>query len=354
MWEGVGDFGTIVPMQSAHDPRALRRNRIISAIAILLALIGWLSVGARLQRHQAEQRGIWQITDPPLPNSQATIGLNVALEQYGPDALRANLEEIEALGVRHLKQHFFVSPQFDWESADRIFAAVGRHEQLSLVPVLDGDPQANFAPPDLAEFERWLTDFIGRYGGEIDAYIVWDEPNLSEHWGGGPVNPDAYGALVATAARLIDAADPGATLVLAPLAPTTEDNANNRNEAAYLQALFDNGTMDLVDVVALKPYGFDQAADDRAVENGRLNFSRAILLRELLVANGRADTAIWAGNWGWNSLPDDWGWGRIDMGRGDGGRTAGLYPGRLCAGPARVALDGDDVSAPLGAKPAGR
>jgi hypothetical protein len=57
--------------------------------------------------------------------------------------------------------------------------------------------------------------------------------------------------------------------------------------------------------VALKPYGFDSGPDDRRVSADTLNFSRAILVRELLVKLGDGGTAIWAGNWGWNSLPDD-------------------------------------------------
>jgi len=60
------------------------------------------------------------------------------------------------------------------------------------------------------------------------------------------------------------------------------------------------------DVVAVKPYGFDTGPDDRRVEPQRLNFSRAILVRELMLAQGDGGTAIWAGNWGWNSLPVGW------------------------------------------------
>jgi O-antigen ligase len=48
-----------------------------------------------------------------------------------------------------------------------------------------------------------------------------------------------------------------------------------------------------------------------------LNFSRAILLREVMRRHGDQNAALFAGNWGWNSLPAEWQgepsiWGQVD------------------------------------------
>jgi hypothetical protein len=104
---------------------------------------------------------------------------------------------------------------------------------------------------------------------------------------------------------------------MAPLAPTEETGPKNLADPLFLQALYDAGVADSFDIVAAKPYGFDTGPEDRRVSIDRLNFSRVILLREVMEQNGESDKAIWAGNWGWNSLPDSWQglpsiWGQVD------------------------------------------
>ncbi len=45
---------------------------------------------------------------------------------------------------------------------------------------------------------------------------------------------------------------------------------------------------------------------ERTVDLDTLNFSRIILLREVMERNGDGHKAVWAGNWGWNALPAGW------------------------------------------------
>ncbi len=147
--------------------------------------------------------------------------LNVYLHQYDDAALADNLQQIAALGVRFVKQPFYFSEDFDWAAADRLVTAV-THHNLTLIPLLDGNPDDDFAPVDTAVFAQWTAEFATRYGDEIQFYIIWDEPNLASHWGNQPPNPDAYGALLSAAASAIRAADSDAVIVAAPLAPTVE------------------------------------------------------------------------------------------------------------------------------------
>ncbi len=74
----------------------------------------------------------------------------------------------------------------------------------------------------------------------------------------------------------------------------------------FLQQLYETDAAAAFDIAAAKPYGFDLPPDDRTVANETLNFSRLILLREVMLRNGDGHKAIWAGSWGWNSLPADW------------------------------------------------
>ena len=120
-----------------------------------------------------------------------------------------------------------------------------------------------------------------------------------------PVNPLDYAAILTAAATAIRSADSEAVIAAAPLAPTSE-TAVNLAEPLYLQKLYESGASASFDVVMGKPYGFDTGPDDRQIDQDHLNFSRVILLREVMAYNNDSHKPIWAGNWGWNALPPDW------------------------------------------------
>ena len=292
-------------MTPAPIPLSHSRRRLLTLGLLALAVAALLTMGATAARTRYLTRGIPSSLPEPIPLGGARLGVNVYLEDANDAELRATLADITAVGIDTIKQPFHFREEQDWTPADRIMAAAAA-ESLTVVPLLDGDPQTAFAPPDPTAFAAWAGAFAARYGDQVDSYIIWDEPNLASHWGGGPVNPNDYAALLSAAAAAIRAADAGAAIVAAPLAPTTETGPQNLSETFFLRALYESGAADAFDAVALKPYGFDNGPDDRRVSADTLNFSRAILVRELLLELGDGGTAVWAGNWGWNSLPDDW------------------------------------------------
>ncbi len=272
---------------------------------LLLAFLAGLAMGALKVRQDWLTRGIPRDLPQPIAGGGVQIGLNVALEQYDDQALAHQLAQIKALGIQHVKQSFYYSQDFDWETAERLVAATAAQD-LTLVPLLDGDPANGFAVVDTAVFAQFAAQFASRYGDSIQHYIIWDEPNITSHWGGQPVNANEYAALLTAAAAAIRTADSDALIVAAPLAPTIETGPTNLSDIIYLRALYEAGAASAFDIVAAKPYGFDFPPDDRDVAANKLNFSRAILLREEMVHQGDAHKALWAGNWGWNSLPADW------------------------------------------------
>lgn len=284
---------------------------------LTLAFLSLVAAGAWHARWQFVTRGI--PTAAPLPTTGAGVqyGVNVYLTTYSDDELDTHLGHIAAAGFTYIKQPFYFQASFDWAESDRLFAAAHRHN-LSLIPLLDGDPTTQFAPPsDPALFAQWAGLFARRYGEGVDAYIIWDEPNLTTHWGNLPVNPDEYSALLAAAAQAIRVQDSTALIVAAPLAPTVETGPKNIADHLYLQAMYEAGAAPFFDIAAGKPYGFNHGPNDRTVHPDRLNFSRIILLREVMERNGDSHKAVWAGNWGWNALPPDWSgspslWGETD------------------------------------------
>ncbi len=297
--------------------KAKRRAAWLTLLFLALALLSLLALGAVQRQRAFLTRGIPPALPEPIRHAGVEPGLNVYLDD-DPD-LVATLRAVRTAGVQTVKQTFYfpgAADAADWAASDRLLAAAAA-AGVRVVPLLDGDPATDFAPPDPDDFAAWAGAFAARYAEQVDAYFIWDEPNLTSHWGGRHVNPRAYAALLSAAAAAIRAADAGAIIVAAPLAPTVETGPENLAEPLFLRELYEGGAADAFDVVAAKPYGFDSPPLDRTVDVDVLNFSRAILIRETMEAYGDGDKALWAGNWGWNALPAGWSgapsiWGQVD------------------------------------------
>jgi len=309
-------------------------------LRLFLWLTGLLSVCLAAQAvvaaHQARTRGIPGGFPAPVAGADVPVlGVNVALEQYDDEGLEEALARIVEGDFVWVRQSFIwsqIEPEpgrFDWSAPDRILAALARHPQLRLVAVLDDSLSISSATAGPDRFAGFAGAFAARYGAQVDYYQVWDESNLADHWGGGPVNPPAYADLLARTARAIRSADrssvsettftagPDACILLAGLAPTVETGPKNLSDVRYLEQLYQAGAAPYFDVVVGKPYGFDTGPDDRRAGESVLNFSRLLLLREVMVEHGDAGKAIWASNWGWNVLPPGWTgapslWGQTD------------------------------------------
>lgn len=300
----------------------MRVRWIIFWISCLTAIIAGGAWRAFAQQNAAERRGIELATrQAGLPHKLPLAGVNVELTQY--DDLTLQLDQIADLGFIWLRQPFLwseIEPEegiFHWEAYDKLVQAVAQYDgNLKLVALLDGTPRwarhrdapaHPFAPPASAaafgEFARAVAD---RYGDHIDYYQIWDEPNIEEHWGN--LNPRAalYVAMLDAAYTAIHDVDSNAMVIAAALAPNVETGPNNINDPDYLRAIYDLGGGDSFDAAAGKPYGFDFPPDDRTVDPQVLNFSRLILLREIMVEHGDGEKPLWGSNFGWNALPEAW------------------------------------------------
>jgi len=296
------------------------------------------SVVAALATREARDYNTRGYTDPmraeALPYRVPRLGVNAALEQYTPTERREQLARMNNIGVRWVRQELYwddpallAADAAEWDVWDDIVAAVDEYEQIELILVLRGVPPGErderapnhpYAPPQTPDtFAQFAGQVADRYAASVDTYQVWDEPNLTDAWGGLPPSPAAYAALLEASHTAIDAADPTATILSAALAPTTETGPLNINEWDYLEALYAYGAADTFDGVGAKPYGFGNPPGEREIDLDTLNFSRVVRLREIMEANGDSHKAVWASNWGWNALPADWDgqpsiWGEVD------------------------------------------
>jgi O-antigen ligase len=312
------------------------RTQLLLGFALsAVLLVGGIATGAgTLYQRDATLRGwIDPTQNADLPRRLPLAGVNVELTQYDAPTLDRELNRIAAAGFVWVRQTFAwpdieqAQGEFDFSKTDPIVAAVNAHPPLRLVAVLDETPtwarrpdasDRLIGPPvSMAAFGNFAGRFAAHYAGKIAYYQVWDEPNLTTHWGGLDPRPADYAAMLKAAYNAIHGSDPQATVIAAALAPTVETGPHNLSDVLYLRALYDVGAADSFDAAAGKPYGFDQGPDDRTVSQDVLNFSHIILLREEMVRHGDGHKALWGSNFGWNHLPAGWSgspsiWGQVD------------------------------------------
>jgi hypothetical protein len=260
-----------------------------------------------------------------------TIGINLDDTELAEPALSRSLDLLGRNGVRWARLTLpwdRLEPargSFDWTWSDQVLGALSRHPEIQAVVVLDRSPawaraaadagNVSAPPQERSDFGAFAAEVAKRYGSQIRYYQVWHEPNIAPHWGARPVDPADYAGLLREAALQLRAADPGAQIVLAALAPTLERGGANLSDIAYLDALYRLDARPWFDVVAAQPFGFSQPAKAPA-EAGSLNFARASLLRDVMARYGDSCTPLWATRFGWNSpLPGANGsaspWGQV-------------------------------------------
>ncbi|MFQ3537114.1 MAG: O-antigen ligase family protein [Aggregatilineales bacterium] len=300
----------------------------------LLSVFGFGIALASADGHWRAVRG-WENPSEggALPFKVALQGVNVALTKYTSEDLPRQVAAIAAAGFVWVRQPFYwaeIEPEpgvFDFSRYDVIVAAVAAQPTLRLVAVLESTPEWArrrearghfFAPPANTEhFARFARTLAARYADQIDFYQIWDEPNLQARWGGLDPQPAEYAALLAAAYPAIKGNDLDATVIAAGLAPTVEQGPRNISDLSYLRALYAYGANQYFDAAAGKPYGFNTSPEDRTVDSNVLNFSRLVLLREVMVGHGEGHKALWGSHFGWNSLPEGWRgapsiWGQVE------------------------------------------
>ncbi|MFP3896976.1 MAG: O-antigen ligase family protein [Anaerolineales bacterium] len=300
-------------------------TRAIALLFICLALVVAVLafVGLDVRRHLVQRRGVESGLSADLPPLKTPrLGVNVALEQYErDDALEWALEQVEALGFGTVRQRFPWSAlepdpgQYQWAYWDRTLPMVDAWG-LDVIAVLDTSPawarspderDNVWAPPqDPEEYGRFVREFAARYGDHVTAYQIWDQPNVSPHWGNGPIDPGEYVELLRVASEAIRSVDGDARIIAGGLAPNTEPRGRNMSDIRFLSEMYRYGAAPYFDVLGVKAYGFWSGPLDRRAREDVLNFSRVVLLRREMLRRGDGETSIWAMDSGWCALPPNW------------------------------------------------
>jgi hypothetical protein len=256
------------------------------------------------------------------------FGVNTFLEQEVEEAkVRQTLQMIRDAGFHWIRQEFpwediekpakgqFWDVKYNHSTWDKYDLLVNIANEYGLEVIAridhppawsrhDGRARGDFAPPDnYNDYGDFVATVVDRYRGKIRFYQLWNEPNIYPEWGEQDVNAKDYVRLLQIGYTRAKATDPNAVILSAGLAQTADERAQAMSDLVFLQQMYDAGARGYFDILAAQDYGLYTGPGDRRVEFGRTNFSRPILLREIMVKNGDADKPIWAMEVGWNTAP---------------------------------------------------
>jgi polysaccharide biosynthesis protein PslG len=326
-------------MQSVKVRRNERRRIGAYPVLVLAALLFLIPTGVLPGVDLFSGRSYAQSPVPRIiPNTDlnpygANFFLHLEAEQWKIDK---TLQMAGQAGLGWVKQQFpwenlemssgrFWDDRYNVSTWDKFDYIVDTAEKngLQVIARLDRPPDwareagtTPLSPPkDFAAYGRFVSEVAKHFKGRVRYYQIWNEPNLTEEWGGKPVDPKAYVQLLKVAYQAIKKADPNAYVLSAPLAQTVENNPAHVSDVAFLTAMYENGAQGYFDVLFANAYGFNLPPEDPA-DPARLNFSRVLLLRQVMEQNGDGAKPVWFNEFGWNASPADLPaervlWGRV-------------------------------------------
>ena len=269
----------------------------------------------------------------PIPHADVNpFGVNVFLEQEVEPAKREKTVRLaKAAGFYWLRQEFpwediEISAKGNftdcrnppcrsaWEKYDQIVSLAEKYH-MELIVRLDNPPawsraQGNKigtkAPPDnFTDFGDFVAAVVRRYKGRIHYYQIWNEPNIYPEWGKQPVNPEAYVRLLRVGYTRAKAVDPSVTIIAGALAANSELGPRNMSDTLFLQRMYDAGAAAYFDIMSMQGYGLWSGPTDRRLNPLVVNFSRPMLIRDIMVRNGDGNKPIWISEMNWNTAPLD-------------------------------------------------
>lgn len=216
--------------------------------------------------------------------------------------------------------------QFEWNEPDRLIKATSQ-AGLKVVARIDWTPKWarpdgapkdgawNGVPAKMDDFGDFIYALVSRYktgspNGHIDAFEIWNEPNLAREWGGKAPNAAEYSQMLKVAYQAAKRADPSVMVVSAGLSPTGTTSAEARPDDLYLDEMYKAGAKDYFDVLGVHAAGFkappemspDEVASKQEYGGQRFFcFRRVEDLRQIMVKNGDEKKQVMVLEMGWTT-----------------------------------------------------
>lgn len=246
------------------------------------------------------------------------LATNADLRVFPEPELEAVADALSSSGFRYVRQPFTWSQieasqgGFDWSAYDAIVEQLRRRD-IGIVAVVSGSPgwardPASLAAPDgpptdPESLQRFTQTLTKRYGGAVPFVQIWDRPNLASHWGGDAASGTAFATVLAAGFNGARAGNPEARILTPELAVSSDIPAGS-GDLTFLRDLYLANGDAFFDVLGVRLDGGTYSPDDRRVQPDRLNVSRAILFRDLMLNHRDKGTPVWATSFGWAASGD--------------------------------------------------
>lgn len=275
-------------------------------------------------------------TDPEQPNvgvrNPDYLEFGVVAHLYYTDRDRV-LQLTQNAGFDWVRQQIYwrdiedpVNGIWAWDEIDRIVETTNAYGRKLLVNVVRSPAAYNASnglPDDPNTFANFMGVMAERYKGRIQAYEVWNEPNLA-HETGGTIRPEDVGRYVEMlklAHGRIKAADPDALVLAAASSSSAVTNpsiALADEEFYRLMYTYNGGEVrDYFDVQAVHPGGAANPPDtlwpdnpsfiegcvpapDRCWNDDETHYFRHLEnVRTWMEQYGMGDKEVWITEYGW-------------------------------------------------------
>jgi hypothetical protein len=237
-----------------------------SRLLLVLLLLGaqFASVGLQWTGGRATTGSDHLRSWPRLPSP--SYGVQAFL-WWNHETAERDIELVKEMGFDWIKQGFgwrdiedITKGHFNWYFADWI---VDRAEEagLKVLARIDRQPfwsqqpgdslYLNGPPADLSDLRHFCFALAERYRGRIEAYQVWNEPNLGREWGNRTPSAAEYVELLKACYVGIKMADAEAIVISAGLAPTGVDSPMSVPDERFLLEMYRAGAASYFDMLML-------------------------------------------------------------------------------------------------------
>ncbi|MGQ9626046.1 MAG: cellulase family glycosylhydrolase [Anaerolineae bacterium] len=148
-------------------------------------------------------------------------------------------------------------------------------------------------PQDFADFMQVVAE---RYKGKVNAYEIWNEPNLDREWGG-KASPQEYVALLKAVYPAIKEVDREVLVIAGGPSTTGRGGEGAIGDLDFIRGMYEAGGKGYFDALSSHPYGFGHDPDYE--DEWGLFFARASAQHEVMAASGDGETPIWITEFGW-------------------------------------------------------
>lgn len=172
---------------------------------------------------------------------------------------------------------------------------------LWLTPPWASPPKGELsAPADPDDYARALARAANRWDGKVQAWEVWNEPNLDIYFRG--ANPETYTELLCAANRAVKAGDSSARVVF---------GGTVHNDLDWITRTYDAGVKGCFDIMATHPYGAPSNLPPSRGTDEVWELGAVAQIRDLMVDRGDRRKPMWATELGWSShentgLEEEW------------------------------------------------